>query len=359
MKKCRVGLVGLGHVAQVCHLPGYAGAKNIQVVAGAEIREDVLRKVAGEWGLKGYTDYERMLREESLDIVSITTGPRFAPALAARAAEHGVHVLVEKPMALTLAEAEATIEACRTKGAKLFYGETYRFLPVCRKAKEMIDQGLLGEVMLLLETIIGGEGRDRLQTYQIYRTGDPGATFMGLMDHGIHLVDLFRWMTGREVEWVFGRGMRAGELPCTEFLTMQSGEATAQLLYNEATFPTDLPYEGIFSWGGYSAGGKSTWDSHPANFRIYGSEGALRLYPYPNKLFWVHCAGIEEIRVPDTPHPQHFGLQIDSFAESIMNDTDPEISGVDGLYALKIILAAYESFETKKIIRLGEGPRPA
>jgi predicted dehydrogenase len=359
MKKCRVGLVGLGHVAQVCHLPGYAGAKNIEVVAGAEVREDILKKVAGEWGFKGYTEYEKMLREEHLDIVCITTGPRFTPGLTAKAAEHGVHVLVEKPMALTLAEARSMIDTCRARGVKLFYGETYRFLPVCRTAREMIAQGRLGDLFLLLETVLGGEGRDRFQSYQIYNPGDPGATFMGLMDHGIHLVDLFRWMTGSEVDWVFGRGMRAGQQPCTEFLTMQSDrEAIGQLLYNEVSFPSDLPQEGIFSWGAYSAQGKSSWESHPANFRIHGSKGALRLFPYPNRLFFIHGGGVEEIRVPDIPHPRHFGLQIDSFAASVLNDTEPEITGEDGLRALEVILAAYDSYETKKIIPLRESRLP-
>ncbi|MFQ6054008.1 MAG: Gfo/Idh/MocA family oxidoreductase, partial [Candidatus Bathyarchaeia archaeon] len=75
MRKCRVGFIGLGHVAQFCHLPGYRGIENIEVVAGAELREDVLRRVSAEWGLRGYTRYEEMLRREGLDIVCVTTDP--------------------------------------------------------------------------------------------------------------------------------------------------------------------------------------------------------------------------------------------------------------------------------------------
>ena len=97
-------------------------------------------------------------------------------------------------------------------------------------------------------------------------------------DHGIHLVDVFRWLTGSEVEWVFGRGVRSGQPPTTEFLTMIFKNGTiGQLTYNEATYPSDMPYEGIFSWGPYDGGGVSKWEPTPGNFRIHGTKGALRI----------------------------------------------------------------------------------
>lgn len=352
MKKCRVGLVGLGHVAQVCHLPGYGEIENIEVVAGAEIREDVLKKVSAEFGLRGYADYVEMFKKEGLDIVCVLAGPRLARGITEKAAGFGINVLVEKPMALTLEDARAMIEACRKADVKLFYGETYRFMPTIRKAKEMIESGLLGGVTLLLEVGIGGQGAERFELYQIYPCGAPGAGGGGLTDHGIHTVDIFTWLSGSEVEWVFGRGNRAGQPAVTEFLTMKlKNGAIGQLVYNEATFPSDMPTEGIFSWGGYSTKGISTWETSPVNLRIHGTRGALRLFPYANKLFYFSENRKEEVRVEDKPHPLHFGLQIESFARSILNDTAPEITGgADGLRALRVILAAYESYETQKIV---------
>jgi len=353
MKKCRVGLIGLGHVAQVCHLPGYRNVENIEVVAGAEIREDLLKRVSAEFGFKGYTDYVEMFKREKLDIVCVLAGPRLSRGITEKAAEFGVNVLVEKPMALTLEDAGAMIEACQKADVKLFYGETYRFMPTIRKAKEMIEAGFLGEVTLLLETGAGGQGADKFQLYQIYPPGAPGAGGSGLTDHGIHSVDAFAWLTGSEVEWVFGRGNRAGHPPATEFLTMElNNGAVGQLVYNEATYPSDMPSEGIFSWGGYTSKGISIWDASPVNYRIHGTKGALRLFLYPNKLFYFSEDRKEEIRVIDKPHPLHFGLQIESFANSVLDDTEPEITGSVGLKALRIILAAYESYETRKIVSI-------
>jgi predicted dehydrogenase len=351
MRKVRVGIIGLGQVAQMCHLPGYRDVEVIEVVAGAELRENVLSSVSSDWCFKGYKDYVEMLDKEDLDIACVTTGPRYAREITEKAAERGVNVLVEKPMALTFDDAMAMIDKCKEKGVRLCYGETFRFFPTFMRAKEMIDEGVLGDLQLLLETSISGQGRDNFQPYAIYREGDPGSGPMGLTDHGIHLVDVFRWLTGSEVVWVFGRGNRAGRPPATEFLTMMFHNGTiGQLVYNEASYPSHMPYEGIFSWGAYYAGGVSSWEPHPGNVRIHGAEGALRIFPYANKMFIFNEEGQRQIHVQNQPHPAHFGLQIESFAKHLLKGEEPKVTGLDGLKALQIILAAYESFETKRII---------
>jgi len=351
MDKLKVGFIGLGHVAQVCHLPGMRASTRAQAVAGAEPREDVRQEVCKQWGIKPYRDFQDMIGKEDLDIACVTTGPKFAPSITEQAAEAGVNVLVEKPMALTLAEARSMMDACSRHDVKLFYGESFRFFPTCRKAKEMIDAGELGEVSLVLEVFVGGSGAKKFEEYSVYPPGAPGAGPMGLTDHGIHLVDLFRWFTSGEVEWVFGKGVRAGQPPATELLTMKSRTgAIGQFVCNEATHFSDLPGEGIFSWGPYEGAGGPAWDHHPVNLRIHGTEGALRLYPYPNKLFCFKEDEQRQIEVLNRPHPAQFGLQMDSFAQSVRDDEEPEITGEDGYRALEIILAAYESFERLQVM---------
>jgi predicted dehydrogenase len=353
MRKLRVGIIGLGHVAQVCHLPAYENVDAIEVVAGAELQKNLLNEVSSRWHLKGYDNYEDMLKKEELDIACITTGPKYSPKITERAAEFGVNVLVEKPIALTLEDAKSMIAKCKKEHVKLCYGETFRFFPTCMRAKELIDEGRLGDLFLLMETVIGGQGPENFSSCRIYPPGAPGAGPMGLTDHGIHLIDVFRWLTRSEVEWVFGRGNRSGEKASTEFLTMKFRNGTiGQLVYNEASYPSDMPYEGIFSWGSYWAGGVSTWESHPANFRVHGTRGALRVFTYPNKLFYFTKDNQEEIRVLDRPHPKHFGLQMETFAKCIAGGEEPKVTGIDGLKALQIILAAYESYEHEKVVRI-------
>ena len=342
--KLRVGVIGLGHVAQVCHLPGMASAELAGAVAGAELQKSVRDDVCARWQLNAYDDSVEMIRREELDIVSVLTGPRHSADVACRAADEGVNILMEKPMALTVDDAEAIADRCRENGVKLFYGESFRFFPTLRKAKEILDSRQLGKFQLLLETVIGGAGASGFEEYGIYPEGAPGSGPMGLTDHGIHLVDIFRWLADEEVSWVFGRGNRAGSPPMTEFLTMgtESG-AVAQFVANEATVPSDRPEEGIHSLGPYNGDGPA-WDPNPISFRIHCAEGALRAFPYANKLYRFSTEGHEQVEVRDCPHPGQFGLQIDSFARSIIDDSEPEITSNDGIMALRAVLGAYDSF---------------
>ena len=352
MDRLRVGVIGLGHVAQVCHLPGMATSRHVEVVAGAELQEDVLERVSRQWNLNPYRDYETMLQEEALDIACVLTGPKHSTAVARRVVDAGVNILIEKPMALRVEDAEAIEGRCRERDVRLFYGESFRFFPVLRKAKDILDSGTIGELRLLLETVVIGKGARGFEEYGIYPPGAAGSGPMGLTDHGIHLVDVFRWFSGAELAWVAGRGNRAGSPPLAEFMTIGTeGGAIAQFVGDEATVPSNLPGEGIQCAAPYEGGGPA-WDPAPISFRIHCSEGALRAFPYANKLYVFGPEECGEVEVQDCPHPGQFGLQIDSFARSIVHSEEPEITSRDGIAALRAILGAYESYETSTVVHL-------
>ncbi len=134
MDKLRVGLIGLGGVAEA-HLEGYKQVESIEVVAGAEIQAERLAKMSKKWQLKAYADYRELLAQERLDIACVLTPARFHREVTEKVAEAGVHVLCEKPLAVTLDDGRAMIAACEKKGVRLCYGATWRFLPACRKAR--------------------------------------------------------------------------------------------------------------------------------------------------------------------------------------------------------------------------------
>lgn len=361
MKKLRVGLIGLGGVAQA-HLEAYKEVDRIEVVAGAEVREDRLQQMVKRWGIKGYTGYEEMLSKEDLNIACILTPPLSHQEITEKIADYGVHVLCEKPMALTLEGAQAMISACDQAGVKFYYGSVYRSMPACMNAKEMIDNEVLGNIHLMLEIYVGGGGPQNWHDLgpHHYPTGGPGGGGMGLVDHGIHLVDIFQWFLASGVASVFGRGNYSGKTPGTEFLTMMfPNGAIGQLIYNEVTYPSTMPYEGIFSlgasWGTNGEllpGGK--WDPQPGSIHVHGEKGSLRIFHYVNKLFFFGEGRQEQIPVLDRPSPGHFALQMESFASSIIHDRDPAVTGLDGLKALQIILAAYESYEQNSVITISD-----
>lgn len=353
----KVGLIGLGAVAEA-HLEGASTAVGVDVVAGADLDPLRLGQMTERWRIKGYADPGEMIDAEKLDIVCVLTPAATHREVTRLAAERGVHVLCEKPMAVTLDDGRAMIADCARCGVKLAYGSTYRHLPAVREARKIVAQGGLGDLLLLSEHVVGGAGPGAWREYgpHHYPAGGPGGGGMGLVDHGVHMVDVFRWLTGSEVEFVVGRGNLSGGNPHAEFLTMFffSG-AVGQLVYNEITFAADLPSEGIFSWGGRWSGDGSViagggWDSHPLSIRVHGTQGALRILPYAHHLFHFTEGAVRQVPFEGSPMPGNFTRQLESFAHSVRHDVEPEVTGEDGLRALEVILAAYDSFAKKRFV---------
>jgi len=360
MRKLRTGIVGVcGRVAGV-HLNAYRTVDSIEVVAGADLSDAGLAAIGQNWGVRTYSDLEQMLETESLDIACICVPASRHLEVAEVVAGHGVHILVEKPLAVTLRDARAILKTCESAGVKLYYGSSYRNLTAVRKAREIILEKGIGDISLCTEFAIGGFGADRFEDmgHLHYPHGGPGGHGMGLVDHGIHLIDIFSWLMDSEVTSVYGRGNLSGHRPSSEYalLNFDNG-AIAQLLASGITFPASLPNEGIFSWGGHwSPDGtlsmEAGWDSHPGSFQIYGDSGSLNVFYYAEKLFQTDRTGIKQVRVEQRPMPGNFAMQMESFARSVMPDLPPEVPGQAGLRALQTLLAIYESHQTGELVRI-------
>ena len=210
--------MGLGDVA-VPHLDAYGSSTSIEVVAGAEPRGDRRVAMGGRFHLRTYATAGEMLDRERLDIACVLT-PAAAHCVATeQIASHGVHVVCEKPIAVDLGDARAMIAACDEAGVRFCYGSSYRFLPAIARARELIEAGAIGDVRLVVETAIGGRGREGHQPLSAthYPLGGPGGSGMGLVDHGIHSIDIAPWLLGSGVVSVFGRGNIRAPSHCRSF----------------------------------------------------------------------------------------------------------------------------------------------
>ena len=352
----RVGLIGLGDVA-IAHLEGYRGLPDIEIVAGADVRAERAAEIAMRYGFRAYTDFRAMLETERPDIVCVLTTVKTHREITEAAADRGVQVLCEKPIALTVEDAEAMIRRCRERKVKLLYGASYRFLPPVVKARELVAAGAIGEVQLIVETMMGGTGSDGYHGmgFEHYPKGGPGGSGWGLMDHGIHLVDVFEWVSGSRIRAVYGRGQISGERPASEHMVMEfTNGASGHLLYHDATWSAELPSEGLFSWGPdwydlvkpVPAGKGGRWQDQPGSIRVYGTHGALRIFHYANRLYLRTARGLEEVPLPHRPMPGQFGAELASLAQSVRDGTEVEVPGEVGRDALRAILGVYESMKT-------------
>lgn len=333
------------------HLIAYQ-ALGIDIVGVADPRQARRDDIAARYHVTAHPSAEALLREARPDIVCILTPASTHRQLTEQCATAGAHVLCEKPMAVTLDDAHAMTGACERARVAFFYGSSCRYLPAMIEARRLIAAGAIGTVRLITEQTIGGRGSESFTPMSAlhYPDGGPGGGGYGLVDHGIHMLDIFPWLCGSPISAVLGRGDRTGAPPEPEFaiMTFASG-GLGTLLYDGSSYPTELAPEGAYSqarqwldergWIGETG----QWESAPGTLRVYGSAGSLRIHHYANKLFLTNRHGSREIHISYGTAPWHFGAQMAAFLDSLIHDRPPPISAADGLRALSALLAVYAS----------------
>lgn len=346
-------MIGLGNVAEP-HLLAYRALENVELIGVVEPRADRLREICSRYAQIGYHSLDELLSQEKPDIACVLTPASTHRELTVRCAEAGIHVLCEKPMAHTLEDARAMAQACQQNGVQFYYGSSYRHLPAVVMARQLIRQGAIGSVRLLIEEMITGNGASAFEPLSSvhYPTGGPGGGGYGLVDHGIHMLDILPWLCDATVQYAIGRGDRTGQEARPEFalLALSTG-AFGVLVYDGSTFPLELAGEGLFSQGRQWVAGRGwvgprgLWDAHPGSIRVFGSQGALRIFHYANRLVLHDAGGMVDVGLPTAATPDHFGVQLKDLCRNIEDGTPPS-SGIDaGMQTLKTLLSLYSQGE--------------
>lgn len=343
-----VAIIGLGGVA-AAHLSALAGLDSVRIRSVCDIDARRAQRVARDLAALAFDDPADLLSAGGVDLVMVLTPAATHRAVVEAVAEAGIHVFCEKPLAVTLEDGEAMVRACDDAGVRFFYGSSYRFLPAVRKAHALIASGAIGRIRLMSEHLVGGRGLDGYRQLgpAHYPKGGPGGAGMGLVDHGVHMVDVFSWFAGSPPQRATGHGQVSGADPVPEFLHMEFPcGARGHLLYDAATWSAALPNEGMFSGGqGWLADGSVSaaglWESEPGSISVHGTQGALRVFHYANALFLSDCDGIRRVELDGRPAFGHFATQLEACMTAIRNRSAPPVGGKEALQALRVLLSAY------------------
>lgn len=192
-KVYRVGIVGCGGIANGKHLPSLSKLANVELAAFCDIVPERAEEAAAKYGIDGakvYADYREMLKEEKLDIVHVLTPNDSHAEISIAALEAGNHVMCEKPMAKSEADARKMVEAAKRTGKKLTIGYNNRFRPDSLHLKKLCEEGKLGHIYYAKAHAIR---RRAVPTWGVFldeekQGGGP------LIDIGTHALDLTLWM---------------------------------------------------------------------------------------------------------------------------------------------------------------------
>lgn len=221
----RVGIVGLGAAARIV-IPGLMACKDTKLVAVCDLREQELNFFKQRFGLDTYTEYEEMCRKADINVVYVATPNELHAQHAITAAEHGKHVIGEKPMAISLDEASRMIEAVERNNVRFVQGHSKIFRPTFRKMGEIITSGRLGRVIQLhtwmyndwmIRPMLAAEVDDKKGGGVVFRQGP-------------HQMDITRYLAGgkiRSLRAMVGRHMPLFDIEgnYSAFLEFEEGAA--------------------------------------------------------------------------------------------------------------------------------------
>lgn len=325
----KIGLVGCGLIARREHLPAYAASPDAIVTAVASGHRENAEAVAKEFDAGHvHHDWESLVVDPEVEAVDICTPNALHAPIAIAAARAGKHVLVEKPMAVSVADADAMIAAADEAHVTLMVAHNLRFLNIFEAVKQVLDDGVIGSPLAARgcfghggpdETWAGGIGPEWFF--------DPDQAGGGaLIDMGVHIIDTLRWLLGRRVEAVVA-------------MTTRARKPTA---FDDNAFAL-LRFEGPLI-----ASVQTSWTARPFpdyELVIHGERGFVAVGKSERTLVQVMVQGDEgpvEVAV-EIPAESRYRNPYVHFARVVRGLEPPIVDGREGRDTLAVALAAYQS----------------
>lgn len=341
-KKLKFALVGCGRIAKRhSELLGHNQIENATLAAVCDIDLEKAKKIGEQFSVPYYKNMDDMMQKEAIDVVSVLTESGNHAKHVINLAKYGKHIVVEKPMALTLDDADDMIQACDENGCKLFVIKQNRFNVPVVKLRDALENNRFGKLFM-------GTVRVRWCRPQEYY---DQASWRGTwaMDGGVltnqasHHVDLLEWMMGK-VDSVYAKGIHAlanieAEDTAAVILKFRNGgigviEATTAIRPKDLEGSLSILGEkGSVEIGGFAVNKMLHWNFQE---QIDGDDEVMEKYSVnpPNVYGFGHHAYYEHV------------------VDSVLNNKKHLVDGLEGRKSVELISAIYESMETRKEVFL-------
>ncbi len=329
----KIGVIGCGRIAQLRHLPEFASNPDAELIAVYDRTKERAEEIAENYHCKVCQTAEELIADEEIDAVSICVANVLHAELTIKALKAGKHVLCEKPMASTIEECKAMVRAAEDSGKILMIAQNQRFDPVHRKAKQLLEQGVIGKV-LTFRSSFGHSGPENWSIHQGPKTWffDKKQAAMGAMaDLGIHKTDLIQYLlddtvveTSAKITTLDKRDAEGNPI---------SVDDNAICIYRMSSGVIGTM---TASWTYYGGQDNSTV--------FYGTEGTMKIYENPDRpLEVVHRDGSRDGY--DFEQTDRSGV-IDAFVKAVETGSASPVSPESALSAMRAVFDSIKSSET-------------
>ena len=339
----RVGLIGSQFISTI-HAESLQRCVHAEIVAAASPTRSNVQAFARRFGIpRFFTDYRRLLAVPEIDLVVIGIPNHLHCQVVLDAAAAGKHIVIEKPLCLSLAEADRMIAACAKAGVKLMYAEELCFAPKYVRLKQLLDSGALGRATLLKQSE-KHDGPHAAHFWDVERSGGGVA-----MDMGCHAIEFFRWMLGRpRIKSVYA------QMSTQVHGKKTKGDDNAILIVEFENGVIGMAEESWTKLGGMDD-----------RAEIHGSQGvayadllhgnSIETYSATGYDYAVEKAGSTKgwsFTIYEEAWNYGFPQEMAHFVDCVRRDLPPLVTGRDGRAVLEVIFAAYESARTGRKVYL-------
>lgn len=364
-EKVRIGVVGTSWWADSMYLPALTRHPLADVRGVVGSRPDHTREFAARWGVPGaYDSLEAMLDAEPLDALVILSPNRHHVPMAMTAIAHGLHVLCEKPLGMTSGEAKALVEAAERAGVITMTPFTYRFMPMMRYLKDLVDEGYLGRPYHLDMRYYASYGRGGEYMWR-FDLDEAGSGSGG--DLGSHWAYLARWFYGEIAAVTAVFGYAVARAPRPDGADYPRGEDSAMILLEFESGATGSLHVSSVAYEPSAFGQRHALELHGAGGTLHGAcdwnavqrvdgcrvgEPVIHELPIPDRIFGGARRDTVHNTYKDTFREQD--VQARAFVTAVANRTPASPDFRDGLAVQRVVDAAARSSHEGRRVTIAE-----
>lgn len=348
MRKLKWGVIGCGGIARRKTIPGMMLANNLELVSVMDSVLPVAEEVKEEFGAKyAFDNYEAILAQDEIEAVYIASPVFFHKEQAIAAAKAKKHVFLEKPMAMTVEDAEEIKKACEENGVKLGVGFLMRFHGYHQEIKKIIAEGKIGDIVSMRGQFtcwypdIEGAWRQKKAT------SGGGA----LVDMGIHVIDLLQYLSGLKATEVVAFNQTQTfnyEVDDSSGVIMKMDNGSIAYVDSNFNIPDAASVAKLEIYG--------TKGSIVASGTLAQAEvGTVNVLISDDSLAYDANQTREEIvplSLEGTPLGNMYTKEVEQFGDAVINDTEVPVTAESAILDQKVVEAAYKSSEEKKFVKI-------
>ena len=343
----KVGIIGCGSIAKQRHGYEYFHNADVQIKGFYDLIAARAQALADLYGGSVYADVDAMLADPEIDAVSVCMANAFHAEISIKALKAGKHVLCEKPMAVTMEQCQAMVDAARESGKRLMIGHNQRLAPAHKKAKELLTSGALGRVITFQSTF-GHKGPEMWSMDKSANTWffkKASASFGSMADLGIHKIDLMRYLIGSEITSVYST-MKVLDKKFPDGTPIEVDDNSVEIL----NFADGAMGTVTTSWTHYGEECNASV--------LYCEKGIMKLYADPRySLKVVNADGtrvlyaLDRLQTNDDAQQASSGV-IDEFVSAIEENRPSVLDAADVIRSMRAVFACLRSAEEGRLVAL-------